>query len=151
MTIKSDSRGVERFDDEANDCTVRALANAAGMPYSIANRILSKAGRPKGKRCDLLSMHSAYKRMGLSLESLHGSDRTAKFMKRTIAPDASVKQGITLGKKLSELKQGRFVVMVLGHVFAVVDGKVLDYGNNKAGSRVQAVYKLEQQAVIFDK
>lgn len=149
--IKSAAEGVARPIEEANDCTVRALANAAGMPYSIADRVLSAAGRRSKKRCGIDAMHSAYKRMGLKLQAIFGNDKTARFLKNRIAPDAVMQQGITLEKQLQKLTHGRYIVMVYGHVFAVVDGKVLDYGHNRAGSRVQAVYKLEQQAVIFDK
>jgi len=58
--------------------------------------------------------------------------------------------GITLENLLPSLKTGRYIVKQRGHVFAIVDGKILDYGVNKAGTKIQAVYKLDSQAVIFD-
>lgn len=149
--IKSDSRGVERISGEANDCTVRALANVSGMPYSIADRVLSAEGRRSRRRCGLEAMHAAYKRMGLELQAVYGEDRTARYMQQRIAPGSILQQGSTIGTQIKTMTQGRYIVLIRGHVFAVVDGKVLDYGNIAAGSRIQAVYKLAKQAVIFDK
>ena len=147
--IKSDCKGVERFANEENDCTVRALANAAGLPYQLAHKILAKAGRQQGRGMFTKDWHPVYTRLGFKLQSIHGTTRGARFMAHMTG--VAAQQGITLSKLLPRLRQGRYAVKVSGHIFAVVDGKVLDYGNNPAGCKVQAIYKLEQQAVIFDR
>ena len=146
--IKSDCKGVERFVNEENDCTVRALANAAGLPYRLAHKILAKAGRKQGHGMFTKDWHPVYTRLGFKLQSIHGTTHGARFMAHMTGMVAQ--QGITLGKLLPSLKQGRYAIKVNGHIFAVVDGKVLDYGDNPAGCKVQAVYKLDNQAVIFD-
>jgi hypothetical protein len=147
--IKSDCRGVERFDYEDNDCTVRALANCLGLPYKLAHRFLAKAGRQPKQGMKVTDWQPVYERFGIKLKSVHGSTKGARFM----AHKYKIEQqpGITLEKLLPSLQQGRYVIKIRGHVFAVVGGKVLDYGYNAAGSRVQAVYKLERLAVSFDK
>ena len=147
--IKSDSRGVERIEGEANDCTVRALANAAAMPYKLAHKVLRKAGRQPRTGVKSSNWHPAYLRMGFRLVSIHGSTQGARFL--SLMTNQAAEPGLTLINALPRLQQGRYVVKIRGHVLAVVDGKVLDYGYNSAGSRVQAIYKLDQQAVIFDK
>lgn len=146
--IKSESTGAQRFDNEAKDCTVRALANAAGMPYKLAHRIMSKAGRKQGKGMYFEPLHDVYSRLGFRLLGVYGDTKEAKYIGRFLQMDRQ--QGMTLAKAMNRLQQGRYIVKVSGHVFAVVDGKVLDYGDNPAGSRVQALYRLEQQAVLFD-
>lgn len=149
MRIKSDSRGCERFAGEDNDCTVRALANALGMPYKLAHGILAKAGRKPKHGMVVSDWQPVYERLGLKLQSVHGSTKGARFVSHKY--NIERQQGITLEKLLPRLQQGRYVIKIRGHVLAVVNGKVLDYGNNPAGCRVAAVYKLERQAVIFDK
>jgi hypothetical protein len=148
--IKSDCKGVERFANEENDCTVRALANVMGLPYPLAHKIMTKAGREIGKGVRFDTWHEVYTRFGLSLLSVHGTTQGARYIAHKIK-SAQVESGGTLAKIMPRLRSGRFVVKVRGHVFAVIDGKILDYGNNPAGSKVQAIYKLEQQAVIFDR
>lgn len=146
--LKSDSRGVERFAHEENDCTVRALANASGMPYKLAHKILAKAGR-KERHGMLTDQYSpVYERLGFTLESIHGTTRGARYLSHKTG--RAPQPGITLDNLLNRLGYGRYIIKIRGHVLAVVDGKVLDYGHNAAGSRVQAVYKLAKQAVLFD-
>jgi hypothetical protein len=147
--IKSDSRGCERFEGEENDCTVRALANALGMPYKLAHGILARAGRKPKHGMVVTDWQPVYERLGIKLQSVHGNTKGARFVSHKY--NIERKAGITLERLLPSLQQGRYIIKIRGHVLAVVNGKVLDYGYNAAGSRVAAVYKLEQQAVNFDK
>lgn len=146
--IQSDSKGVERFTHEANDCTVRALANALGIPYKLAHKIMAKAGRKDGSGVHVTAWHPVYERLGITLQSIHGSTNGAKYLEHMTKRQRQ--DGITLERLLPRLGNGRYIIKIRGHVLAVVNGKVLDYGNNQAGSRVQAVYKAAESAVIFD-
>lgn len=146
--IKSDSKGVERFENEENDCTVRALANASGMPYRLAHKIMRKAGRVERRGMTTDQWVPVLDRLGFTLQSIHGTTKGARYLSHKTG---KVPQpGITLDNLLNRLGYGRFIIKIRGHVLAVVDGKVLDYGHNAAGSKVQAVYKLEKQAVTFN-
>jgi hypothetical protein len=151
MRIKAENRGVERLIDEDKDCTVRALANAAGLPYNIAHRVLEKAGRKPKRGATLEVLTAAYKRMGFVTQSIHGSTKQARYLSQRIETSMPVQRGISLQYMLPRINDGRYIVLVRGHVFAVVNGKVMDYGDNPAGCSVVAVYKLENQAVVFDK
>jgi hypothetical protein len=146
--IKSESRGVERFDHEGNDCTVRALANASGMPYKLAHKIMAKAGRKE--RCGMLADNwvPVLDRLGFTLQAIYGTTQGARYLSYKTGMQA--KAGTTLENLIPRLGNGRFIIKIRGHVLTVVDGNVIDYGHNSAGSRVQAVYKLTTQAVIFD-
>jgi hypothetical protein len=146
--IKSDCKGVERFEGEANDCTVRALANASGMPYKLAHKIMAKAGRVKRQGMKADDWVPVLNRLGFTLESIHGTTNGAKYL--SFRTGKAAQPGITLDNLLSRLGYGRFIIKIRGHVLAVVDGKVLDYGYNAAGSKVQAVFKLAKQAVSFN-
>jgi hypothetical protein len=148
MRIKSESTGAQRYDNESNDCTVRALANVLGAPYKLAHRIMAAAGRKQNHGMRFDDWHPVYTRLGLRLVSLHGTTKGARYAsyKLGIRPAA----GTTLANLLPSLQKGRYLLKYSGHVFAVIDGKVLDYGDNPAGTRIQAVYKLDNQAVIFD-
>jgi len=147
--IKSDSKGCERFSHESNDCTVRALANATGMPYKLAHRIMAqRAGRRVGCGVVVTQWHSVYESLGVTLQSVHGTTKGARFLAHMTGRQQQA--GITLERLLPMLGSGRYIIKQRGHVFAVVNGKVLDYGHNQAGCKVQAVYKVTTQAVLFD-
>jgi len=146
--IKSKSRGVERDGNEANDCTVRALANASGMPYKLAHKIMAKAGRKVGHGMTADEWVPVLNRLGFTLEAIYGTTRGAKYM--SFKTGMSARPGITLENLIPRLGNGRFIIKIRGHVLTVVDGNVIDYGHNSAGSRVQAVYKLATQAILFN-
>lgn len=146
--IKASSKGVERFDNEANDCTVRALANAYAMPYKLAHRIMAKHGRKPKAGLHPAKTHEALTRMGFSLLGVYGTTKKARFLARVL--DCQPKSGITLATLLSSIGLGRYVVTIRGHALAIVNGEVLDYGNNLANSHVATVYKLPEQHVLFN-
>jgi hypothetical protein len=148
MRIKSESTGAQRFENESNDCTVRALANVLGAPYKLAHKIMAAAGRKQNHGMGFDDWHPVYTRLGLRLVSLHGTTNGARYISKKLGIQAAA--GTTLANLLPSLRDGRYLLKYRGHVFAVVNGKVLDYGDNPAGTRIQAVYKLDKQAVLFD-
>ena len=137
--IKADFRGATSGGLETNDCTVRALANAAAMPYTDAHVLLNKHGRKNRCGAQFNTMHKAYNEANFSLHSVHGTTNQAKYVARITSTKAQ--EGITLGKLLPKLTKGSFIVNVTGHAIAVVDGKVLDTFASPAGKRVIAVFK----------
>lgn len=146
--VMSAAAGVQRIEGEARDCTVRALANALGAPYKLAHKILAKAGRREGRGMSFEPLYKVYTRLGFDLVAFYGETKTVKYLRQEFSFIPHEK-GITLARMLPRLQNGRYIVKVDGHVFAVVDGKVLDYGENPSGSRVMALFKLEKQSIIF--
>lgn len=130
----------ESSEREANDCTVRALTNASGMAYSEAHALLSKHGRRFRRGAFFASYHRAYLEAGLQLQGIYGSTKRARIASSRVCLTPGA--GITLGRMLPRLQQGRYVVLITGHALAVVDGKIIDAGGQRAGAHVFALYKV---------
>jgi hypothetical protein len=117
-TAIRESAGVK----ESRDCTVRATAAALGISYAEARAKLAAVGR-KNRRG--VPYKEVYKQLGLQ------SHRRWN-------------KGCPVGKVLPTLPtNGRFVVRVSRHVFAVVGGKVIDDSVPNPAQRVKEVYKVE--------
>jgi hypothetical protein len=108
---------------ETRDCTVRALALALDIPYDIAHAGLAKLGRKP--------RHGFLFRMPNLGEFSKVLEECPEYSCRTVR------------KVLPELMQGRFIVRVRGHVFAVVGGTALDVSPTKPGRRVCMVYRVK--------
>lgn len=125
--------------NEANDCTVRALANSAGLLYGNAHNILQKHGRQDKRGCTHNVWHDAYIRNGMSLVGVYGTTRGARSLARKISVVAQ--DGVTLARMIPTLTNGSYIVIITGHALAVINGEVIDVGFNNASKRVIAVYK----------
>jgi len=138
------AKGVDTMPGENNDCTVRALANAAGLPYEEAHAHMAKFGRKKKHGMHLIDKTRALESKGFVIKGIYGTTNTATFARRRL-PDAKVEKGTTLKKLLKQLAKGRFVVSYKGHALAVVDGKVIDDGAYVlANKRVVQVLELQE-------
>lgn len=125
---------------EANDCTVRALSNASGMPYGEAHRALQRHGRVTGKGAPCTVWHRAYIKAGLSLVGAFGVTQGTKALQRIykITP----KKGTTLATIMPSLSKGKFIVIITSHALAVVDGCLIDSHSSSGNKSVIAVYKV---------
>ena len=116
--------------DERNDCTVAALASAAGMPYREAHAILKKAGRKARKGFKLrlwLDNQCAIARMkGTTVRLGNYNVMRVRFL--------DYGSTITLAKFLRDFPKGRFLVRKAHHVFTVIDGRV---SNLSTGARTR--------------
>ena len=110
---------------ERADCTVRAVSACMGITYEDAWSRMAEFGRGPRKR---FKFSVAAEKFGL-----------------TRRPELSCK---TLVAILPELQSGRFIVRKSGHVFAVVNGVVIDMAAPKERSRVQMVYEFAPQPEI---
>ena len=97
---------------DRNDCTVRALAIASGIPYAAAHALLKAHGRKQGKGVLTAVVIDAFK------DHLGDYVRTSPFMS----------ERPTVASFLRDQPKGTFVVAVRGHVFAVIDGVQHDNG-----------------------
>jgi hypothetical protein len=105
---------------EESDCTVHALAVAAGIPYADAHAFLKSRGRKDGQGITMWSYHCS------NYDGEHG-----KFVPITSRVKIALNGGLcaaesmTVGKVLkSGLLPKRCIIGVKGHVFAVIDGVV---------------------------
>ena len=113
-------RGSTRYKYiEDNDCTVTALANAVNMPYEQAHGVLEQSGRGIRERCWMEDGLLVY-------EKCYGDVITV------ITAITFFKYGYLLSDFVREHPEGRFIVRQPGHVFAVVDGIVIEDETHKS-------------------
>lgn len=108
---------------ETNDCTVKAVAALANVPYEYAHMHMKAIGRRKGRGPTWKGFYKGLRNMNLWYE-------------RAYIPGKTVR---TLQKNLPS--KGRYLIIVSGHVLAAVDGKVIDWTDNRL-HRIRKVYKI---------
>jgi hypothetical protein len=107
-----------------NNCTIRALSIASGIPYDEAFEIGRSAGRKTG--------HGFYTHKLMA----HARKNGIAFRKMNY-------KSITLQKFLSMGLVGRFIVKRRGHAFAIIGGVIHDTIVNPPLSRLTEIYKVE--------
>lgn len=107
---------------ETNDCTVRALAVWAGIPYTEAHAMLRDgANRPPRKGCyPGHVVGSIGRRIEIRVDYV---DVRGSWSRRQHARAVSM----TLGAFVKAYPRGRFYVIVRGHALAVIDGIIHDW------------------------
>ena len=133
LSQQNDAGRTLSHPNETNDCTVVALANAAGISYAKAHELAAWVGRRN--RCGMKK--DAIKRMLRNLDinglgtikevfveaPLHVSRRLGGFSFRT----RTRRVGISVASFLYTLpKKGRFYLGCTTHAFAYVNGTVVD-------------------------
>ena len=127
---------------ETNDCTVRAFAAAAQLPYEKAHAIMAKHGRKFGDGTRHDTQVKAYAEAGGKLKAIFGKTNGAKFRAKK-APHVPHEAGITLKTLLDEMPLGRFVCFMRGHAFAIIDRQLADGAPLPAGTRITAIYRFD--------
>ncbi len=139
--IKSSATGATK-ENESDDCSVRALANATGISYAKAHAALKHHGRQDRKGVTMDVIVPAYKTFGLNLLSIHGDARGARYLKAWYSY-VQQEQGMTLKTFLGKAdKNKKYVLLTRDHALAVVNSAVIDTFDNKASKRVVAVFQL---------
>ena len=109
----------DRFGNESRDCTVIAVSHCLGISYKEAHDKLAGLGRSPN--------------MGFPFRIEYVN--TLGIVVRTDIRPRTFKEVYPL------LKQGRFIVRIKGHVFAVVDGVIYDSEPSTSRKKVYAVYE----------
>ena len=127
---------------DANNCSVRALSNATGLPYEISFKAFERIGRRAFKGVSIKQCHEAYTDAGGRLIDVYGATRQAASF--TLMTGILPMQSMTLKTLLLTLPaKGRYIAVITRHALAIVDGVIVDTGPSKALSRVTALYKFE--------
>lgn len=112
---------------ETNCCGPITLAILAGVPFENAQVAFAAGGRCAREKVTDRQIFDAASRLGLQLEEVKKGRLTDA---RTV---------ITLEKLL--YPTDRLLVLVTGHVFAVVEGKIEDWTVGRA-KRIREIYKV---------
>jgi hypothetical protein len=99
---------------ENNDCTVRAFALLTDAPYETARAYLRAFGRGNRRRMYSTELLRAFDLAGFDLKELPFKAKTAVTATRE-----------------AQAAGGRVLISITGHVFAVIDGHVDDWADNR--------------------
>jgi hypothetical protein len=117
---------------ETNDCTVRALTAVTGLTYDDCHRQLAKQGRKPRKGCHwFIEGPKAAEALGCTMRRMQRSEYRAKTM--------------ISAERDPALRNGRFAVLVRGHVAGMIDGNVIDWSQGRR-HRIVDVYEVTGQA-----
>jgi hypothetical protein len=152
-----------RLYGEKRDCTVRALAIAADIPYSEAHALMALEGRrPK---CGMygFNVESALKNLPTLFEDIKITKLTlinrqaadGLFNGEELERSADTRnyhvsrwRNITLKMLLTKLSGGRYYVLGRAHAFAIVDGVVHDIRQLGGHTRIDAVWRIEKSSSL---
>jgi hypothetical protein len=129
-----------RFSRENNDCTVRAFKNATEIEYREAHAICKVYGRKENAGMMLGPYHKLLTDNGFRCIGAYGTTHGAKLM-RVVDHTIPSYKGMTLANAMKFMQNGSFIVSIRGHVFAVVDGDLIDQGPERASASVAAIWK----------
>lgn len=141
MRIKTYSTGhvpSEYHINDKNDCAIRAIANVSSIPYPVLREKMIKLGRKPNRGTPWNVLDKVYKESGAMLTFIWG--KAARSLKHYVKYNDVVDKSITLERFVKTFPKGRHIVLIRKHALAVVDGKIIDSGDNKAGARVIATY-----------
>lgn len=110
---------------ESNDCSVRAVSVASGLPYYKVHTAFTEAGRKAGKGVSVRMVIAALEKLGIMKQQ-----------------ESLVFQRPTLSYWLSNNPTGNWVIIKRDHAFAILDGVVHDSSPVGARSRVLFAFKV---------
>ena len=140
-TIKSISKGAINTN-EAKDCTVRALANATGMPYKDAHALLKKVGRKDKEGARLSVVLDAFEELSIEPVYISASTKEGRYLCRHYNW-YNPNKGMSLGKAVKSFTKGKYIALVNCHVVALVDGHLIDTFDNPGKQYLRALFKVE--------
>ena len=128
--------------NESNDCVVRAISSAFEMHYDEAHQFVKvKFGREnrKGTRFFVGGMRrmvdDKVKINGKSFESM--GDQNGRMKYDVKVKGQIVKRNMTTGTFIKKYPTGKYLVVVRGHAFSIIDGNVVgNYGDARMKKRV---------------
>ena len=132
--------GVVGPDGRKNDCAVRTYATLYGISYEVSEAKFARAGRQLNKGTPGTVIMKAFsKKAGWELEAF-GTTKPALWWVKCGAKHTQ--KGMTLKTLLShpKYKQGKYGVLISGHIFAMIDGVVYDKWSMPVNKRVTGIF-----------
>lgn len=123
------------------DCTVRALANAADIPYYLAEEELRAYGREHNKGAHFPAFNTAYKKYGFEVEGVYGTTKMSKHY--SLQTNKPARKGMSLKTALQIFNDGTYIFITAAgkHAVAAIDGELIDTFASKAHESVVLVYR----------
>lgn len=136
---------------ECNDCTVIAVAVAAGVDYEVAHEAMHRAGRRKGRGAQLTVVWRALRSLGFEVECLR-----TKYARRVAAEGVAIaerppawvhraKTATSLGAFLPARGNLLALTSRRRHILACRGGKVLDWTEGRR-HRIDEIYRVKRAA-----
>jgi hypothetical protein len=152
ISKQTDAGRNQSHPTERNDCTVVALANAAGISYREAHEFAFQVGRRHGHGLKKEAIRTMLRNVDISgvatarelatiapVFHIHNSESIYGYRRR------ARRTGISVASYLATLpKKGRFYLGCTSHAFAYVDGVVVD---NLSRPRTRAIMLLAYEIV----
>lgn len=127
---------------DTNDCAIRAFANVGVDTYPNVRTALFRMGRKQYDGTSVVTTLKFARMHGATITSLGemGKRRERWTQHHNCGADNVINKGCTVANISSRFPKGRHIVSVKGHVFALVDGRIIDTHPCRPGTRVIAVY-----------
>lgn len=129
--------------NETEDCVVRCYANLLDISYAEAHALFRAAGRKDRQQTYIHTFMPLYEKAGIKLRAAFGTTDVAKYLVSSY--NARQRPGITLKRCLPILRKGKYAILTRQHIFALVDGKILDAGALKANTRVCGIFEIQTE------
>jgi hypothetical protein len=127
--MRKDPTAYSAAEGDLHDCSVRALAIAAGIPYEEAHRLFKEAGRADNKPTPTAVTRALFKRLGFTKHTTFlGYGARYNRRRDTWTPIANYP---TLARFIKAHPRGRFTVHRTGHAFALINGVVHDWPSER--------------------
>ena len=123
---------------DKNDCAIRAIANVSPTPYPELRQRMMELGRRVNRGTPWTALNKMYKEQGARDITIWG--KAGRKIERWTDYDRKVETGISVANFIKAHQTGRYIVVIRKHAFALINGQIVDYVNNKAKSRVMASY-----------
>jgi hypothetical protein len=128
--------------NESNDCVVRAISSAFEMHYDEAHQFVKvKFGRENRKGTRFFA--GGMRRMVEDKVKINGKlfetmgDQSGRMKYDVKIKGQIVKRNMTTGTFIKKYPTGKYLVVVRGHAFSIIDGNVVgNYGDAKMKKRV---------------
>jgi len=118
---------------ENNDCAVKAVAAAAGVSYEAAHKALAKQGRRCGRGTSPF----------MTFAALHGFGKTTEMHPgRSFAPRGRKTFTVSMLARMGSQFEGTWLARVKGHIFAVIDGEIIDWIGEDSRRQIHTMVKV---------
>lgn len=152
MYIKHSPERITIKGYKKDDCTVNAIGSAIGLSYDLSRKILQTAvyyngkftfvkSKPRTK--DSFTRRGHVKRVceALSVDN-HIYITDSELRERMKSKQHSHVKGVKLRDFARSNNEGIYIVLVRGHLAAVINGKIVDTWDS-GGREVEIAYKID--------